>query len=59
MKEYEADLSDGYVYFVEWETEELIEQLIIFTWEDWNEDDLADAMVNSFYAMDSWSYFSV
>lgn len=59
MKEYETDLSDWFVFFVEWETEELCDQLVSFTGEDGNEDDLADAMVVSFFETIWWSYFSV
>ena len=36
------------IFFLEGETEELINQLINFTGEDGNEDDLVDAMVWSF-----------
>jgi len=46
MKEHEGIFQRKQVFFAEW-TEELIDQLIEFTWEDWNEDDLADAFMHS------------
>lgn len=48
LKEYEGDFMREYIFFLEDMTEELINQLINFTGEDWNEDDLVDAMVWSF-----------
>lgn len=48
LKEYEGDFMREYIFFLEGMTEELINQLINFTGEDWNEDDLVDAMVWSF-----------
>lgn len=48
LKEYESDFMREKVFFLEGETEELINQLIIFTGEEGNEDDLVDAMVWSF-----------
>lgn len=47
-KEHEWDFMGNRVFFVEWETEELIDQIFSFTGEDWNLDDLVDAMNNSF-----------
>lgn len=49
LKEFEWDFQRGQIFFLEWETEELVNQLIEFTGEDWNEDDLVDAMVWSFF----------
>lgn len=54
LKEYESDFMRGEVFFLEWETEELVNQLIDFTGEDGNEDDLVDAMVWSFDGWSSW-----
>jgi len=48
LKEYEWDFQRWQVFFLEWETEDLVSQLIDFTWESGNEDDLVDAMVWSF-----------
>lgn len=48
LKEYEGDFMRELIYFVAGKTEELINQLINFTWEDGNEDDMVDAMVWSF-----------
>ncbi|MBF0932120.1 MAG: hypothetical protein HXJ92_01805 [candidate division SR1 bacterium] len=48
LKEYEGDFMREEIFFLEGETEELINQLINFTGEDGNEDDLVDAMVWSF-----------
>ena len=48
LKEYEGDFMREYIFFLDGMTEELINQLINFTGEDWNEDDLVDAMVWSF-----------
>ena len=48
LKEYEGDFMREEIFFLEGETEDLINQLINFTGEDGNEDDLVDAMVWSF-----------
>lgn len=50
MKQFEWAFEDGQVLFVEWETEELIDQLIVFTGENWNEDDLVDGMMRGMEA---------
>jgi hypothetical protein len=49
FKEQERDLQNGNIYFVEWETEGLIAELLDFTGEDWKQDNLADAFVYSLY----------
>lgn len=48
LKEYEGDFMRSSIFFVVGETEELVNQLVSFTWEDGGEDDLVDAMVWSF-----------
>ena len=52
VKEFEWDFQRWQVFFLEWETEELVNQLIEFTGENGNEDDLVDAMVWSFFGED-------
>jgi phage terminase large subunit-like protein len=47
LKEHEASFERWEVYFSK-NCENLVDQLIWFTWEDWNTDDLVDWMVHSF-----------
>lgn len=49
LKEYESAFQEGRVHFVTGKTENIIGQLIEFTWDDWWTDDLVDAMVRSFH----------
>lgn len=56
-KEHEWDFMAHRVFFVEWETEELIDQILSFTGEDWNLDDLVDAMNDSF-EWDEYYYYT-
>ena len=54
LKEFEGCFQRWEVYFKVGKTEQLIDQLLDFTWEPWKPDDLVDAMVNSF----SWNWFN-
>lgn len=56
LKEYEGDFMREQVFFLEGETENLINQLINFTGEDGGEDDLVDAMVRSFDWFSYWGF---
>ncbi|MDR3169843.1 MAG: hypothetical protein LBU27_09205 [Candidatus Peribacteria bacterium] len=47
LKEHEGDLMEGYIFFVEGETEGLIQELVEFTGEEGGQDNLVDAFVRS------------
>lgn len=44
LKEHEGDLMRWFIYFSP-DVSDLVDQLLAFTWEDWEEDDLVDAFV--------------
>lgn len=55
LKEYEWCFERWEIRFKVWKTEDLIDELLSFTWEPWKPDDRVDSMVFSFY--ESWKFF--